>query len=389
MYQEITDYFKQLSLQLINGCKSTAYDGTCLYTPDGISSYNALWIRDFSYMVEYAGFAIPDEDVIGCIEYSIRHKRADGWMPDRTYGNGTGVYAAGEAGAPIGEANLDNTPFLIFTVYCLLQRQKELSSDAAALFGTWEPDLTAGMELIPLSPQGLVYNDPNCPHSPYGFTDTVCKTGELFMESLLFWRACRMMASLCQTFHTGPSLFYQEKAAKIEQNIHSLFQDKAGAFLAASKDCSQLDIWGNAYLLYIDFPCRDSVRQSILHFLTANCGQFLYHGQVRHLLQGEYWDRLLIEVPQETYQNGAYWATATGWIIWCLAQKDFALAANALTAAAAYFKEQGSFECVNENYQKLDSMVVSATNLYGGALRLQEFPEFIAFLDQTCSLHEG
>ena len=32
MYQEITDYFKQLSLQLINGCKSTAYDGTCLYT---------------------------------------------------------------------------------------------------------------------------------------------------------------------------------------------------------------------------------------------------------------------------------------------------------------------------------------------------------------------
>ena len=93
MYQEITDYFKQLSLQLINGCKSTAYDGTCLYTPDGISSYNALWIRDFSYMVEYAGFAIPDEDVIGCIEYSIRHKRADGWMPDRTYGNGSQLSA--------------------------------------------------------------------------------------------------------------------------------------------------------------------------------------------------------------------------------------------------------------------------------------------------------
>lgn len=30
---------------------------------------------------------------------------------------------------------------------------------------------------------------------------------------------------------------------------------------------------------------------------------------------GEYWDRLLIEILPEEYQNGAYWATASGWVI--------------------------------------------------------------------------
>ena len=88
-----------------------AADGTVIYTPDGTASYDGLWLRDFSYMVEYAGFAIPDQDIVNCIRYAVRHRRADGWMPDRVTTDGLAVYAAGIAAAPVGEANLDNTPF--------------------------------------------------------------------------------------------------------------------------------------------------------------------------------------------------------------------------------------------------------------------------------------
>lgn len=35
-------------------CRRTAADGTVIYTPDGTASYDGLWLRDFSYMVEYA-----------------------------------------------------------------------------------------------------------------------------------------------------------------------------------------------------------------------------------------------------------------------------------------------------------------------------------------------
>ena len=116
MYTNTTQYLRALASDLVHGCRRTAADGTVIYTPDGTASYDGLWLRDFSYMVEYAGFAIPDQDIVNCIRYAVRHRRADGWMPDRVTTDGLAVYAAGIAAAPVGEANLDNTPFLIFTV---------------------------------------------------------------------------------------------------------------------------------------------------------------------------------------------------------------------------------------------------------------------------------
>lgn len=380
MYRELETSLAELSALLIKNCRAQSCDGTTLYTPDGISSYNALWLRDFSYMTEYAGFAIPAEDITACISYAIRHRREDGWMPDRVTGDGIGVYAAGEMGSPVGEANLDNTPFLIYTVYSLYQRTDR---DAfASLFREWEPALTQGMSLIPLHASGLVYNDPEKPHSPYGFTDTVCKTGTLFMESLLFWRACRMMEELCGAFARKAAGHYAALAAAVEDAIFSLRDPEDGSWYAASADCRQKDIWGMAYMLYIDFPLPAAAKTSLIDFLCTNYDRYMYQGQVRHLLSGEYWQKLLIDVPPETYQNGAYWATASGWLIWCLAHKNISLAVRAATEAAAYLQEKGSYECVNENYQKLPSMVVSATNLYAGLKRAAEdFPALRKALD--------
>ncbi len=380
MYAEIKSYLEDLSLELVKNCRAKAYDGTYLYTPDGVANYNALWLRDFSYMVEYAGFSIPEEDVTACIRYAIRHRREDGWMPDRATGDGIGVYAAGEMGAPIGEANLDNTPFLIYTVYSLYQRMEQTAFDA--LFKEWEPYLTKGMSLIPLDQKGLVYNDPAKPHSPYGFTDTVCKTGQLYMESLLFWRACRMMEELCARFRTGNADWYAARAAAVESSVSALRDADTGVYYATSLDCRQIDIWGMAYMLYIGFPVDEAEKETLLRFLCDNYDSYMYKGQVRHLLKGEYWQKLLIEIEPETYQNGAYWATATGWVLWCIAQKDNALAVRTILEMIAYFKEEGSFECVNEGYQKLPSMVVSATNVYGGLVRtVQEFPAFLEALE--------
>ncbi len=380
MYQQLHDELRNLSQKLIEGCRARAYDGTWLYTPDGISSYNALWLRDFSYMVEYAGFAIPNEEIEGCIRYAIRHRREDGWMPDRACGDGTGVYAAGEMGHPIGEANLDNTPFLVFTVYDLSKRLD--AEKFKPKWKEWEPHLTTGLKLIPLSGNGLVYNDPKRLHSPYGFTDTVAKSGELFMESLLFWRACKQMAELSQKFGTGEISWYEKCMSAVEETIGLLRDKNSGGYFAASGACKQLDIWGMAYLLFIDFPVSKEEKQGILSFLKTHYENYMYCGQVRHLLKGEYWQALLIDVPEETYQNGAYWATASGWVIGSLAEYAPELALRTLREVTQYFQEEGSFECVNEGYQKLPSFVVSAANVYGGIKQAAEIPAFRALLDQ-------
>ena len=249
MYTNTTQYLRALASDLVHGCRRTAADGTVIYTPDGTASYDGLWLRDFSYMVEYAGFAIPDQDIVNCIRYAVRHRRADGWMPDRVTTDGLAVYAAGIAAAPVGEANLDNTPFLIFTVDSLSRR---MDTDAfLPLFTEWEAVLEQGLFLLPIDENGLVYNDVQKPHSPYGFTDTIGKTGTLYMESLLYWRACRMMEHMCKTYGVGNPDHFAEAAESVERSLSLLFDPAAGAFYAATKDCHQYDIWGMAYMLYL------------------------------------------------------------------------------------------------------------------------------------------
>ncbi|MFC4306805.1 hypothetical protein [Cohnella boryungensis] len=377
---DILNELGQKSRQLIKGCATPAHDGTVLFTPDGIASYNALWVRDFGYMVEYAGAYLEEDSIEKGIRFIMNARREDGWMPDRVYSDGTPVFAAGEAGSPVGEANLDNTPFLLFVVHSYLNRiEKE---KAIELYREWKQPLIRGLDLIALSESGLVYNDPSAPHSPYGFTDTIGKTGELFKESLLYWRSCIFLAELDVRFgdrSLAGSL--ERRAAIIESAIYRLYDESSGAFFAASQDCRQLDIWGNAYMLYIGFPAA-KVKDSILAFLKDQYDNYVYKGQIRHLLKGQHWERLLIDVPHEEYQNGAYWATATGWVVWCLAQTDSALAAQTVKDVLDSFKNDGVFECLNEGYSKLDSFVVSAVNVYGAVDRLVNTEKNVGFIEQ-------
>jgi hypothetical protein len=174
-------------------------------------------------------------------------------VPDRVQVEGRPIYAAGAPETPLGEPNIDNAQFLVFAVSSYLDMVP--ADRHKFLYRKWSAQLQRGMNYIPLAASGLVWNDPTKPHSPYGFTDTVAKTGELFMESLLYWRASKMLARWEETYGSEEGrAAWAARARAIEKSIVSLWDDKTGMFFAASKDCRQTDIWGNAYAVYIDFP---------------------------------------------------------------------------------------------------------------------------------------
>lgn len=362
-------WLEQTTRQLLLGCRVRANDGTWLYTPDGKGNYRALWTRDFAYMVENAGDLMPREDVEAGLRYLIKGIRADGAAPDRVQPDGVAVYVGGPVDHPLGEPNLDNPPFLVIAVDTHLNRLPR--NQAEALFCEWAASLDKAMDWIPRSAAGLVWNDPAKPHSPYGFTDTIGKTGELFFESLLDWTASRRMADWHRRIgNTGQAKKHRERAEMIERNLGILWDEDAGAFLAATKDCRQLDVWGNAYAIWLDFPLGRK-RARLLRFLHDRHEDFVWHGQVRHLLKGEHWQRLLAPVQPERYQNGAYWATASGWTMFALAQTDPKLARKMWNDLVADFHEGGVCECVNDGYRQLPSYVVSATNPLAAARRLE------------------
>jgi len=362
-------YLESSAADLLKRCVIKAADGTPLYTPDGKPHYAALWTRDFSSMVEYAGDLMPGADIEKCIDYLVRGIRADGAAPDRVQVDGRPVYAAGSPEDPLGEPNLDNGPFLVFAAAAYHDR---VSAERRKFFyRKWAPALAKGMSYVPLAPSGLVWNDPDKPHSPYGFTDTVGKTGELFMESVLYWRAARILAGWARTYgDAGGEELWTRRARAVESGVASLWDEATGLFFAASRDCRQTDIWGSAYAVYYDFPLGGK-RVRIVSWLAENVDRYIWHGQIRHLPAGQYWQRQLMPVDKERYQNGAYWATAAGWVLWALNERDPALARRVFADLVADFRAGGICECVNsDGYRQLPSYVNSATNPLGAARRL-------------------
>lgn len=369
---EILRLLRQRTQEELEGCKRQTDSGITILTPDGMGNYDALWARDFAYMAEYAGDLIPTSLLRDGVEYLLSHPRKeDGWYPDRVDTHGAAIYAAGNPELPCGEANLDNAPFLAMAFSLLLDRVEP--QEGETLLQKYLAPLWQGLACIPLDADGLVWNDSQRPHSPYGFTDCIGKTGTLMMESLLLWRACRMLASHLQRRGDFASFLskMERTAEHIENALETVFyQKESGMLLAATQDCRQIDVWGSCYALSVGFPLTEDCAQRIRRWLIANAGGILEHGQLRHTAPGEFWERLLLFVPQGEYQNGAYWATATGWFADAVHPADSALAERVLEEAAAYFEEQGIFECVNGPYQKLNHFVVSAANTYGAAKRL-------------------
>ncbi len=357
---EMETWLEQEAEKQIMGCRVTGFDSTTLYTPDGEGNYKGMWTRDFGYMVENAFHLIPNGDVKNAIVYLLNGRRADGCIPDRVRADGLAIYSAGPVDNPLGDPPSDNTQFMVKLVAEYVKNTQDIE-----FFKSCSKKLDAAMDYVPRSVDGLVYIDPRFPHSPYGFTDTIQKTGELLFSSLLYWEACWELTALYK--QTGDKQMvseYGKRAKTIEKSLEKLWDKDSGMFYAATIDCRQIDIWGNAYAVYIGFPLGDK-KSRIVDFLYNNREKYIMNGQIRHLTEPETWKKTLIPVKPGTYQNGAYWGTASGWIAFALLEKYPEQSSKILTDLISDYQQRGPYECINVDYVKINNYVASAVNPLG------------------------
>ena len=138
----------------------------------------------------------------------------------------------------MGDPPTDNSQFIVKLVADNVRATGDLD-----FFRGVAGKLVRTMDFTPRSRDGLVMIDPARPHSPYGFTDTIAKTGELLFSSLLYWEASRELAALFEKAGDAARAGeFEARAGSIERNLGSLWDEKAGMFLAASVDCRQIDI---------------------------------------------------------------------------------------------------------------------------------------------------
>jgi hypothetical protein len=355
---EIT-WMREATRKQLRGSRMRGAGGVWLHTPDGIGSYAALWTRDFQYFVEYAGDLLEPDEIKASIGYLLERQRADGCIPDRVNIAGKGVYSPGPEHAPMADHALDNGPFMAKLVASYVSQTGDLS-----LFRQYEPALRKGLDHTSRANNGLVVNPSTTPQCPYGFTDTVAKTGHLLFCSILYYDACAQMERLCRRAECGEPAEYARRATRIRANIGILWNDDEGMFLATDGDCRQVDIWGSA--LAVQVGCTtDQQSDRISDYLIAHYDGIVQRGQVRHLPAGQTWEQLFVPIQPGRYQNGAFWATPVVWIAPTIARRDMTLAVKMVQDVIADYRQRGITECVNGDYHNVREYVVSATNVYG------------------------
>ncbi len=357
IHRDSLQWMEKTARQSIKGCQKQADNGITIYTPDGVGNYGALWTRDFYYMLQiFDGF---DQDKVKeAIQYLINGIREDGVAPDRRRVDGIPVYEAGGMGKPVALPPLDNAAFLVSLVYLYSSNTADLQFAKTVL-----NSLDKVMRAIPRSEYGLVWNESGAPHSPYGFTDTVGKTGELLFCSLLDWKASRELIWISQQCRdTQKATYYLQRSKRVESNIGRLADPKTGLFFAASHDCKQIDVWGNAFAVAIGFPLHGKANEPIVRFFADRYDHVIEKGQVRHLVQGEYWERMLLPIEPGTYQNGGYWGTPSGWVLSALAKAYPHLAAKTWNDLVQDYQTRGIHEWINGSEVRLPKYVASITN---------------------------
>jgi len=166
----------------------------------------------------------------------------------------------------------------------------------------------------------------------FGFRDAIQITGDLCFPSILKYRAATELSELfVKLKEKDKAGVYAAIAADIKQNLSKTFLNGNGMLRASTGQSAQSDVWSTALAIYLGLLQDEDQMKACRHLSNAyKDGDLAYKGNIRHIIAGEdysgstAWEKSKVE--KNTYQNGAYWGTPTGWVAYAISKVDPALA---------------------------------------------------------------
>jgi len=327
--------------------------GRELHVPGGTQNfYPAFWIRDAAMML--GGDLVPATEVEGWIRlvasvqpgpagidfahglhvpgFSVPdHIALDGaacWYPGAYADQGVGNYGylppADDAFYFIQmiQEHERLAPGLFTRPVKTTWGEHALSEVAARAFDSVETDPKTGLVVCESAPQRTRVD--------WGFCDSISKTGACLMPSLLRWQASRRLAELCRSNRQpAESARYGKISKQIQASLVATFyqslSSREGFLLSATGVGRKDDVWASAFAVWLGIlphPIETAVSRHLLNLYRSK--SVVDGGQIRHLPKdgpfGGYWEKT--SCGRDTYQNGGYWATPTGWLVTALAKVD-------------------------------------------------------------------
>jgi len=166
----------------------------------------------------------------------------------------------------------------------------------------------------------------------FGFRDVIEITGDLCFTSILKYRAAKELSEMYDLLKDSAKADkYRLIAEKIRRAIPDLFLDQRGMLVASTGKSRQPDVWGTALAVYLNILNENNSQMACRTLADAyEKGTLSYKGNIRHILTSDdfndttAWETSMAK--KDTYQNGAYWGTPTGWVCYSIAKADLALA---------------------------------------------------------------
>ncbi|HST42770.1 MAG TPA: hypothetical protein VLK58_24825, partial [Conexibacter sp.] len=278
---------------------------------------------------------------------------ADGQIPTLVTPGGAPIWG------PHGD-DTDNAQFLVKAAWEIYRASGDIGHFRGAA-----AQLATAMNGVPRdATTGLVWIDPAAPHSSYGFTDSIVKTGNELFCSLLYIEASQRLAQLYTAAGDSRSAAtWAARASTVQSGLATLWNPTTGLFDATSI-APRPDVWGSAYAVVLGLA-TPTQQASIATWLRDHYGEVVENGQLRHLPGGVFWNGIFdsLATPGQ-YQNGGFWGTATGWAVYALARGgQLGLARQTAIDMARYYKEIGPFEATRAEigYRAVPQYVASVT----------------------------
>ncbi|UCD50543.1 MAG: hypothetical protein JSW27_23830 [Phycisphaerales bacterium] len=342
--------------RIIRASKRTMADGTAAFPPQVGLGYEAFWLRDYEYTLEGSIASYSDQELADACRLFVRKLRADGAGTDCVRFDGTPIYKPG-FGSLGTHPVADGSQFTVGVAWHTYRKTKD-----AELLAEIIDFLVKTMKAVPRNPAtGLVHIQPGEPQDrcPYGFTDTIGKQGNVLFCSLLYVQACRQLGDLLAVLGWDEDARrWRETGRRIASSIDAVFWDPAaGLFRAATVQCREHDIWGSAFAVYLGVADKEQAN-AIATYFQQHYDEIVQAGQIRHLPGGVYWEKA--RCAPDTYQNGAYWATPTGWFVYTLDLVNSNLADQTVIDMVRHFQAHGACEWIFDTRRQLPHYLASA-----------------------------
>ncbi len=328
-----------------------------LVRPGGRACYPAFWIRDFA--MSLASGCITTDEMLDALILTAESQSEEtrnlptggvipaGAIPDHINFDGTPIFYPGtydsatQGGEPWGILpSLDDHFYFIEMAWEYVTRAgdseilrrsvnaKELIQRLEDAFAVPPREAKTGLICCTAANRGV----------SFGFTDTVVHTGELLFCSLLASRAAGHLSELYETLRdTGKATEYASLHQELKEKVAATFMCNDGYLKSSTGLSSQADVWGTAFAVYEDLLPEAAMGAACEAILGGyRNGAIAWRGNIRHVptthdySSSSSWERTT-GVRINTYQNGAYWGTATGWVAHALSLCDPAAASQLMT----------------------------------------------------------